>query len=169
MKKYFRNKELKKLAAQSNTIAYKGLDKASSCLILFSNNSPNKVALCLLLEKMLKDHGIKTATFGLVTKKLAKNEEPTKNYCFQNQLNWKGFPKKEVVKDLTKSNYDVIIDLGEELESPNDFILLSVKAGLRVGVLKNKPYFDLTIEKANNNEELLVNEIEHFLKNITKE
>jgi Family of unknown function (DUF6913) len=165
---YLKKRGLNKLRAQSKSIAYNGLANAKSVLILFRNDTPNKVSLVLLIEKMLEKYTVNVVCKGFVNQKLKKDEQPHAGYFFKNNLNWLGIPEREMVKNLTLKPFDVIIDLDEEIESPNNFILLSATAGLKVGVTHLKPNYDLVVEKANFNEEALVKEMEHFLVNITK-
>ena len=168
MKKLFKNRSVKKLIANVSSKKFDGLATAESILILFRNEKPAKSALVNSLEIMLAKYQVKLDMMGYLPFKLEKDKVSEKGYFYKNQLNWLGFPKTQVVQDLTNSDYDVIIDLDEELESPNNFILLSAKAGIRVGVNKRKDFYDLTVEKANNTGESVVNEIEFYLKNIVK-
>ena len=163
-----KRRELKKLSEKQKKIGFDGIKNAKNVLILFRNDTPNKTSLVLLIEKMLEFYKVNIYWKGFVNKKLKKDEEPYAGYYFKNQLNWKGFPKAEFVKDLTQTHYDVIIDLDEEKDSPNNFILLSAPAGLKVGVTHIKPNYDLVVEKANFDEKEWVKEMEHFLNNITK-
>ena len=168
MKKFFKTRAVKKLKANCPSQKFEGLEKAKSVLLLFRNETPEKSSLAKNIEVTLSKYNIEIDFIGYMPFKLEKGKDSTQGYFYKNQLNWLGFPKLEVVQDLTNKDYDVIIDLDEELESPNNFILLSVKAGIRVGLNKLKDSYDLTVAKADNTEESIVSEIEFYLKNITK-
>jgi hypothetical protein len=168
VRKFFKDRAIKKLIASQSTQKFDGLAKAKSALILFRNETPVKSSLALAIEGKFTRYNMQIDFLGYLPLKLEKGAEAPDGFYFKNQLNWLGLPKTETVQDLTNKDYDVIIDLDEELDSPNNFILLSAKAGIRVGVNKLKKLYDLTVEKADNNEESIVNEIEFYLKNIVK-
>lgn len=147
---------------------FNGLASAKSALILFRNGKPEKSNLTSAIEKMFESQNIQAFSIGYLPVKLEKGTEAAPGYLYKNQLNWLGNPKEKFVQDLTNNDYDVIIDLDEELDSPNNFILLSAKAGIRVGINKQKDLYDLTVDKANNTEESMVKEIEFYLKHIVK-
>lgn len=168
MKTFFKNRVAKKLTDNLLSKKFNGLAKAKSALILFRSEKPEKSSLTFAIEKMFESQNIQALSIGYLPLKLEKGTEAALGYLYKNQLNWLGNPKEEFVQDLTNKDYDVIIDLDEELESPNNFILLSAKAGIRVGINKQKDLYDLTVDKANNNEESIVKEIEFYLKNIVK-
>ena len=168
MKKILKNRSFKKLLAKVSPKRFDGLASAKTALILFRNEKPEKSVLAISLEKMFTTHKVKMIFVGYLPFKLEKGKEHEQGYFYKNQLNWLGFPKTQFVQDLTNKEFDVIIDLDEELDSPNNFILLSAKAGIRVGVNKQKDFYDLIVTKANNTEESVINEIEFYLKNIVK-
>ena len=145
MKKILKNRSFKKLLAKVSPKKFDGLASAKTALILFRNEEPKKLTLVVSLEKMFGNHKIETDFVGYLPIKLEKGKEATKGYFYKNELNWLGFPKSEFVQDLTQVSYDVIIDLDEELESPNNVILLSAKAGIRVGINKQKDFFPLKL------------------------
>lgn len=168
MKKFFKNRSIKKLIANLSSRKFEGLDKAKSLLVLFRNETSEKSSLVKSLEIKFSKYDLKIDFIGYLPIKLEKGAKSITGYFYKNQLNWLGFPNEAIAQDLTNKEYDVIIDLDEELESPNNFILLSTKAGIRVGINKQKNIYDLTVEKATNSEVSLVNEIEFYLKNIVK-
>ena len=168
MRTFFKNRNTQKLIANQSNASFNGLSQAKSVLVLFRNETPNKTSLVKRVGKMIALHNLDMNICGYLPFKLEKGAEAVHGYIYENQLNWLGNPKVESVKGLTNQEFDVIIDLDEEMDSPNNFILLSTKAGIRVGVNKKKNLYDLTVERAGNSEESIVNEIEFYLKNIVK-
>ena len=168
MKKYFRRKSLEKAKKTAKALAFNGLGQIKNALILFNTDTPNKTGFVLLIERLLKENGAQVATLGYIPVKLKKEEEPAAHYYYQNQLNWLGNPKQEIVKELTSTNFDVVIDLDLQIKTPNTFILLKVNAGLRVGFTSEKQDYDLVINKQDHKDEELVKQLEHYLKSIKK-
>jgi len=167
MIKYFRNRALNTLRKKAKSNAFSGLKNAKNVLVLFRNEGSEKTSAVLVIEKMLAEYSANVMVLGFVNKKLKKDEAPQKGFYYRKNLNWLGIPEREIVKNLTQTDYDVIIDLDEEKESPNNFILLSATAGLKVGICA-KPDYDLVIEKANFDENNWVEEMEKYLNTINK-
>ncbi len=167
MIRYLRNRELNKLRKNIKSATFGGLKNAKNVLVLYRNEISEKTSAVLAIEKMLEKYNLNLVVFGFANKKLKKDENPQMGFYYRNNLNWKGIPEREIVKNLTRTDYDVIIDLDQEKESPNIFILLSATAGLKVGIC-SKPDYDLVVEKANFNENTLVEEMEKFLIMISK-
>ena len=168
MKSIFNKRALKKLQSKTESIPFKGLEQVERVLVLFSNSNPELTPLAKLLLELFQEKGIQADTIGFVSRKLEKNEKPKAHFYYLNQLDWKGSPKKQAVQDLTNKPYDVIIDLTEEIDSPNNFILFSAKSGMRVGLNGAKEFYDLVVKKGENTDERISQDIEYYLKHITK-
>lgn len=169
MKTFFKNRKLNKLLKIKGHTAYKGLNNSTRVLILFKNETPNKTSMVLQLEKLIKKYSnIQLHYLGYVDQKLKKEEQPIPHYFYKNDLDWLNLPKLGVVEELTAQTFDVVIDLDEDEQTPNTFILLRVKAGLRVGFTKVKDIYDFVMHKGSANEQEIINQLEHYLNNIEK-
>ncbi len=169
MKDFFRKRAFKKILNQASGVPFKGLRNAQRVMLLYTNDVPNKVSMVQLLEKHLEQYNLEVLHLGFIPVKLKKGEEKVSGFYYKNDLNWLGCPKQEVVQELTGKIFDVVIDLDSEIKSPNTFILLKLMSGLKMGFSNSKPYYDLVIEQKDNQEETLINQLDHYLNNIEKE
>jgi hypothetical protein len=123
------------------------LDKICSVLVVFDTSDYEVIeAFVKHLEKM----GKKVKGVGYKTKedKYDYSETPYRIITPKVDTTALGVPCKNLIKELSSQQYDVLIDLSVKKNITLEYLVVSLNIPLRVGLKKSKlPVYDLSISK----------------------
>ncbi len=100
-----------------------------------------------------------------------ENESPSSpntTYLTKKDIDWKGVPSHEKLKETVASQYDVMINLDRSGKRAMEFLSAAIFADLKIGLVETKhKIYDLLVETEAGDTEGIMNEIDSWLKTLT--
>ncbi len=140
MRSFLLNRSIKKHASPGQYVGWK---RVQSIFILFDEHEGEHRPEIDELQQVLENEGKSVGLLKFASAKKPKENVPAATY-FKADLNLTKKPKKHVAEMVPKSA-DVLIDWTKMPESPNDFLATDCNAGIKLGIDRSLPCFDITV------------------------
>lgn len=163
MRNFLLNWHLKKSSVPRQYIGWK---KMKSVIIVYDVLDGDHRPEVFKLIELLKQEGKSVYILGYHYGKKPKENQPNDTYFKQDTTLIKS-PKRQVRESLP-GEVDLLIDWSKAPKSPNDFLTVRIKSGLKLGIDRNLPCFDITIKGHEFMPENVIEEVMKYIKLINK-
>lgn len=163
-----------KLKRLQRKVKVQNWNTAKSALLIYECDEMGIPKSILDFSRFLKEESIKASVVGFIDSKPKAKEKPKEelNYSYfdRRELDLLGQPNSEKVKQLTQSQFDLLIDLNLKNKYPLKWICSCSDAAFKVGITGDyqNEICDLTIKTDRNNLEDSIEQIKKYLKIINK-
>lgn len=147
-------------------VEYKSYDAIRSIMILYESDWLERNEGIANMIRQLKDDGKRVVAWGYCDKKetTAPNLPESRILGNQHVTIW-GKPRQEVLQDLSRRQFDVLIDLTLQPLLPMQYIAMYAPATLRIGSRAEEGVYDMIVPMpADTTSKDLFKQIIHYLQ-----
>jgi len=161
---YILNKKLKRLKRKRGVFNFNTAKKIG---IIYNATHQQNYEIANEFISKIKTLNNDIISLGFVDSKEVLNfySKTIKNQFFSRKnLNWYGKPNNPFIEEFISTEFDILIDLSIINDYPIQYITALSKAKFKVGKFKDKnAYYDFMIDIKDNDIDLLINQIYHYL------
>jgi hypothetical protein len=163
MRNYLLNRHIKK---NNLTHKYLGWGQIKTIALVYDVLDGDHRPEVFELIDILKKEGKTIHLLGYHYGKKPKENPPTDTY-FKQDTTLIRSPKRQV-RESMPGEVDLLIDWSKAPTSPNDFLAARIKSGLKLGIDRNLPCFDITIKGHEFMPDKVIEEVMKYIKMINK-
>lgn len=153
---------------QRTTTTFPHYENVRGILIIYESDLMEKNPFIRNLRDQLLQNNKDAVLWGYVDKKEVTSAIlPQSRILGPNDFNLLGIPKEEILNDLTKRRYDLLIDLTQSYCRPLHYIAMNARADFKAGahIVDGIHHFMVDVKQPNE-VQFLYDQITYYLKNI---
>lgn len=122
-------------------------EQIRSVLLLYESDYLERNSLIRQISSQLQSEGMTVSTWGYVEKKdITTLILPVGRILGSRDINFFGRPKREVIDDLHKEQWDILIDLSQHDCLPLRYLALEAPAAFKCGLKRDDQVLDFMID-----------------------
>lgn len=156
--------------AKSRETRFPRYDDIHSVILLYESDYLERNTLVKQLSNRLQNDGKTVSTWGYVDKKdITTLILPVGRILGSRDINWLGRPKQDILDDLRRENYDILIDLSQTDCLPLRYLALEANVAFKCGRRRDDGTLDFMIDMpAEEDPTELFNQIIHYIKQLNQ-
>lgn len=141
-----------------------------SVILLYESDYLERNTLIKQLSNQLQNDGKTVSMWGYIDKKdITTLILPVGRILGSRDITLLGRPKQEIIDDLKKENWDILIDLSQTNCLPLRYLALEADVPFKCGLHRNDGTLDFMIDMpANEDPTELFNQIIHYIKQLNQ-